>query len=56
MNASLTGKSFSRREELVDGINAFLEGIKGAKLKVVFRHWIERVKWVLDHDGDYCQE
>jgi hypothetical protein len=55
MKASLAGKSFSRPEELLDGINTFREEIHEAELKVVFHHWIERVKWVLDHDGDDYQ-
>jgi hypothetical protein len=46
MKVSLAEKSFSRPEELLDGVNAFLEEIQGAELKVVFHHWIERVKWV----------
>jgi hypothetical protein len=56
MKVSLAGKSFSRPEELLDCINAFLEEIHGAELTVVFHEWIERLKWVLDHDGDYYQE
>jgi hypothetical protein len=56
MKVSLAGKFFSRPEELLDGINAFLEEIEGAELRVVFHHWIERVKWISDHDGDDYQE
>jgi hypothetical protein len=37
-------------------MSAFLEEIQGAELKVVFHHWIQPVKLILDHDGDSFQE
>jgi hypothetical protein len=23
---------------------------------MVFQHWIERVRWLIEHDGDYYQD
>jgi hypothetical protein len=34
----------------------FLKGIQVSQLKVIFHHWVERVKSVLGHDGDYYRK
>jgi hypothetical protein len=34
----------------------FLEEVQVSELKLVFHHWMERIRWVLDHNGDYDNE
>jgi histone-lysine N-methyltransferase SETMAR len=56
MNASLAGQSFAKPEGLFEGIMAFLEEAQVFELKLVFHHWVERTRRVLDHNGDYYNE
>jgi hypothetical protein len=56
MEVNLTGRAFDRSEELLDAITTFLEEIQVSKLKGVFQYWVERVRWALDHNGDYYHE
>jgi hypothetical protein len=56
LNNSLPGWMFDDPEELLDGIASFLDAVRPSKLHVVFSHWVERVRWVLENNGDYCHE
>jgi hypothetical protein len=56
MKAALAGWAFDRPEELLDAITPFLKEIQVSDLKSAFQHWVERVRWVLSHNGDYYHE
>jgi hypothetical protein len=53
MKVGLAGQSFAEAEGLFEGILAFLEEIQVSELKLVFHHWVERIRRVLNHNGDY---
>jgi hypothetical protein len=52
MEAALPGQVFDRPVKLLDAITTFLEEIQVGTLKGVSQHWVERVPWVLGHNGD----
>jgi hypothetical protein len=56
MKAALAGQQFPRPDDLLTGIQEFLTEIQRFKLELVFHHWIERVQWMLDNDGDRFHE
>jgi hypothetical protein len=56
MKAALARQQFPGQEDLLTGIQEFLSEIQRSELAFVFRHWIERVQWVLDNNGDYFHE
>jgi hypothetical protein len=45
---SLTGRTFDEPEQLLEAITKFLDEIQLSELEVVFSHWIERIRWVLE--------
>jgi hypothetical protein len=49
-------ESFAEPDGLFEGIMAFLEEVRVSELKLVFHHWVERIRWVLDHNGDRYNE
>jgi hypothetical protein len=51
IKTGLAGRSFTEPEELLEGVWEFLEGIRAAELTAVFEGWIDRVKWVIAHNG-----
>jgi hypothetical protein len=50
---SLVGQTFDGPEDLLEDIIAFLGEIQASELQIVFGHWVSRVKWVLQHNGNY---
>jgi hypothetical protein len=56
MKAGLAGQSFAEPEGIFEGMVVFLEEIQISELKLVFHHWVERIRLVLDHNGDYYNE
>jgi histone-lysine N-methyltransferase SETMAR len=46
------GSKFEGPDELLQGIYDFLNEVEGCELMMVFQHWMERVRWVIEHDGD----
>jgi hypothetical protein len=56
MKAALAGQQFPGPEDLLTGIHEFLSEIQRSELELVLHHWIERVQWVLDNDGDCFHE
>jgi hypothetical protein len=56
MKAALAGQQFPGPEDILTGIQEFVSEIQRSESELVFRHWIERVQWVLDNDGDYFHE
>jgi histone-lysine N-methyltransferase SETMAR len=53
---SLAGRMFDGPEELLEGITSFVEEVQPSELHVVFSHWVERVRWVLENNGDDYHE
>jgi hypothetical protein len=56
VKSALNGSKFEGPDELLQGIHDFLNQVQGSELMMVFQHWIERVHWVIEHDGDYYQD
>jgi hypothetical protein len=50
MKAALAEEQFPAAGDLLTGIQEFLSEIQRCEL--VFHHWVERVQWVLDKDGE----
>jgi hypothetical protein len=53
IKTGLAGRIFAEPEELLEDIREFLEGIPAAELPAVFEGWIDRVRWVIAHNGQY---
>jgi hypothetical protein len=54
IKAGLGGRSFAEPEVLLEfseGVREFLEGIPAAELTEVFEGWVDRVRWVIAHNG-----
>jgi transposase len=49
----LQGILFASREELVAGISEVLDEIRPETLPRVFEHWIERLEWISQNNGEY---
>jgi hypothetical protein len=45
--------TFSTREELLTGIHEVLADITAETLQGVFEHWMQRLEWVSQNNGDY---
>jgi hypothetical protein len=56
IKAGLAGQSFTEPEGLFDGIMVFLEEVQVSELKLVFHHWVELIRWFLDHNRDSYNE
>jgi hypothetical protein len=50
---SLQGIAFPSREELLTTIHEIVGAIPRPIWEDVFRHWMERLKWVSHNNGDY---
>jgi transposase len=49
----LKGMLFPSYEELLDAIGEMVTGIESETFTVVFEHWMERLEWVSQNNGDY---
>jgi hypothetical protein len=47
---------FDDPEELLDGITSLLEQVPPSEMHVVFSHWRERARSVLENNGDCSHE
>jgi histone-lysine N-methyltransferase SETMAR len=56
LRSALNGSKFEGPDELLQRIHDFLNEVQGSELMMVFQHWIERVRLVIEHDGDYYQD
>jgi hypothetical protein len=56
VKTSLVGQTFDEPEQLLDAITEFLNEIQPPAVVAVFNHWVERVRWVLENNGDYYCE
>jgi hypothetical protein len=52
----LQGIAFPSREELIATVHEIVAAIPRATMEEVFRHWMERLEWVSQDDGDYYPE
>jgi hypothetical protein len=53
METALQGRKFEELEHLLEGIYDLLNEVQLSELIFVFYHWIECVRWVIDHYGNY---
>jgi hypothetical protein len=53
VKSSLASRAFDEPEQLLEAISEFLNGIQPSALEVVFIHWVERIRWVLENNGNY---
>jgi hypothetical protein len=49
-------QTFNEPEQLLETITEFLNAIQPPEVAAVFSHWVERVRWVLENNGDYYHE
>jgi hypothetical protein len=49
----LQGIAFPIYEELLAAIHEIVATIPGPTLRAVFRHWMKRLEWVSQNNGDY---
>jgi hypothetical protein len=56
VKSALNGSKFEGLDELLQGIHDFLNEVQGSELMMVFHHWVELVRSVIEHDGDYYQD
>jgi transposase len=56
VKTELVGQTFDEPEQLLEGITEFLNKIQTPEVVAVFSHWVERVRWVLENNGDYYHE
>jgi hypothetical protein len=56
VKTSLVGQTFDEPEQLLEVITEFLNDIQLPEVVTVLSHWVERVRWVLENNGDYRHE
>jgi hypothetical protein len=56
MKGALAGHQLTGLEDLLVGIQTFLDETRRSDLEHAFRRWIERIRWVLADDGDCFRE
>jgi hypothetical protein len=56
VKASLVGQTFDEPDQLLEVITEFLNEIQPLGVVAVFSHWVERVRWVLENNGNYYHE
>jgi hypothetical protein len=56
MKTSLVGQTFDEPEQLLEAITEFFNEIQLPEVVVIFSHWAERVRWVLENNRDYYHE
>jgi hypothetical protein len=56
IKATLAEQQFPDPEDLLADIQEFLSEIQTSELELVFHHWIERVQYVLDNNGENFHE
>jgi hypothetical protein len=52
----LVGQTFDEPEQLLDAITEFLNEIQPPDVVAIFSHWVKRVRWALENNGDYYHE
>jgi hypothetical protein len=56
MRTSLVGQTFDEPEHLLEAITEVLNEIQPPEVVTIFSHWVERVRWILENNGDYYHE
>jgi hypothetical protein len=56
VKTSLVGQIFDEPKQLLEAITEFLNEIQPPEVVTVFSHWVERVRSVLENNGDYYHE
>jgi hypothetical protein len=56
VKTSLVGQTCDEPEQLMEALTEFLNEIQQPEVVAVFSHWVERVQWVLESNGDYYHE
>jgi hypothetical protein len=56
VKTSLVGQTFDEPEQLLETITKFLNEIQPPEVVAIFSHWVERVRWALENNGDYYHE
>jgi hypothetical protein len=56
VKTSLVGQTFDEPEQLPEAITELLNQIQPPEVVAVFSHWVERMRWVLENNGDYYRE
>jgi hypothetical protein len=56
VKTSLVGQTFDEPEQLRGAITNFLNEIQSPEVVAVFSHWVERVQWILENNGDSYHE
>jgi hypothetical protein len=56
VKTSLVSQTFDEPGQLLKAITEFLNEIQPPKVVAVFSHWGERVRWVLENNGECCHE
>jgi histone-lysine N-methyltransferase SETMAR len=52
----LVGQTFHEPKQLLEAVTEFLNEIQPPEMVAVFSHWVERVRWVLENNGDYYHD
>jgi hypothetical protein len=56
MKTSLAGQTFDESVQLLEAITEFLDEIRPSEVVAVFNDWMEKVRWVLENNGDHYHE
>jgi hypothetical protein len=56
VKTSFVGQTFDEPGQLLEAITEFLNEIQPPEVVAVFSHRVERVRWVLENNGDYHHE
>jgi hypothetical protein len=56
VKTSLVSQTFDKPEQLLKAITKFLNEIQPPEVVAVFSHWVQRVRCVLENNGDYYHE
>jgi hypothetical protein len=49
-------QTFDESEQLLEDITEFLNAVQQPEVAAVFSHLVERMRWVLENNGDYHHE
>jgi hypothetical protein len=52
----MADRRFDEPEQFLEAITELLDEIQPSELDAVFSHCAERVRWVLENNGDYSHE
>jgi len=55
LKEKLAGMSFSSSEDLVSKIREIFSDFSKETLQLVYMNWSKRLKWVIEHGGEYYE-